>query len=75
MKIHVCNENKVFPFLYVDDWYSPEEEKLLSQDCSKDSSYFTEIDDGNKPLTSIQQLNLISNKLNKYIKRIKNKYR
>ena len=55
--------------------YSPEEEKLLSQDCSKDSSYFTEKDGGNKPLTSIQQLNLISNKLNKYIKRIKNKYR
>jgi len=29
MKIHVCNENKVFPFLYVDDWYSPEEEKQI----------------------------------------------
>ena len=29
MKIHVCNDNKVFPFYYVDDWYTPEEEKLI----------------------------------------------
>ena len=29
MKIHICNDNKVFPFLYVDDWYTPEEEKLI----------------------------------------------
>tara|TARA_R110002074_G_scaffold7356_1_gene31650 strand:- start:2789 stop:5581 length:2793 start_codon:yes stop_codon:yes gene_type:complete len=50
-------------------------DQLLSQDCSKDSSYFTEIDGGNKPLTSLQQLNLISKKLNKFAKRIKNKFR
>ena len=29
MKIHICNDNKVFPFLYVDDWYTSEEEKLI----------------------------------------------
>ena len=29
MKIHIFNDNKVLPFLYVDDWYSPEEEKLI----------------------------------------------
>ena len=29
MKIHICNDNKVFPFLYVDDWYTPEEEELI----------------------------------------------
>jgi len=29
MKINICNDNKVFPFLYVDDWYTPEEEKLI----------------------------------------------
>ena len=29
MKIHICNDNKVFPFLYVDDWFTPEEEKLI----------------------------------------------
>ena len=29
MKIHICNDNEVFPFLYVDDWYTPEEEKLI----------------------------------------------
>ena len=29
MKIHIFNDNKVFPFLYVDDWYTPEEEKLI----------------------------------------------
>ena len=29
MKTHVCNDNKVFPYLYIDDWYTPEEEKLI----------------------------------------------
>ena len=29
MKIHICDDNKVFPFLYVDDWYTKEEEKLV----------------------------------------------
>ena len=29
MKIHICNDNKEFPFLYVDDWYTPEEEELI----------------------------------------------
>ena len=29
MKIHICNDNEVFPFFYVDDWYTPEEEKLI----------------------------------------------
>tara|TARA_Y100001947_G_C10239009_1_gene260847 strand:+ start:97 stop:777 length:681 start_codon:yes stop_codon:yes gene_type:complete len=29
MKIHICNDNKVFPFFYVDDFYTPEEEKLI----------------------------------------------
>ena len=29
MKIHICKDNKVFPFLYIDNWYSPEEEKLI----------------------------------------------
>ena len=55
--------------------YSKEEEGLLAQDCSKDSSYFTERDDGGKHLTPSEQLNLISKKLNKFAKRIKNKFR
>ena len=29
MKIQVCRDNKVFPYLLVDDWYTPEEEKLI----------------------------------------------
>jgi len=29
MKIHLCNDNKEFPYLYVDEWYTPEEEKLI----------------------------------------------
>ncbi len=29
MKINICNDNKIFPFLYVDDRYTPEEEKLI----------------------------------------------
>ena len=29
MEIHHCNDNKEFPFLYVDEWYTPEEEKLI----------------------------------------------
>jgi Rps23 Pro-64 3,4-dihydroxylase Tpa1-like proline 4-hydroxylase len=37
MKIHICNDNKVFPFLYVDDWYTPEEEKLIW----KELDYYT----------------------------------
>ena len=55
--------------------YSKEEEELLSQDCSKDSSYFIERDGKGKQLTSDEQLNLISKKLNKFAKRIKNKFR
>jgi len=55
--------------------YSKEEEGLLAQDCSKDSSYFTERDNAGKHLTPGEQLNLISKKLNKFAKRIKNKFR
>lgn len=29
MKIHICNDDKVFPFLYADNWYTPEEEVLI----------------------------------------------
>jgi hypothetical protein len=29
MKIHLCNDNKEFPYLYVDELYTPEEEKLI----------------------------------------------
>jgi len=29
MKINICNDNKEFPFLYIDDYYTPEEEKLI----------------------------------------------
>ena len=29
MEIKICNDNKEFPYLYVDDWYTPEEEKLI----------------------------------------------
>lgn len=49
--------------------------EILNQDCSKDSSYFIEIDAGNKLLTPGEQSNLISNKLNKFVKRIKKKFR
>tara|TARA_R100000306_G_C4367409_1_gene138325 strand:+ start:1041 stop:1667 length:627 start_codon:yes stop_codon:yes gene_type:complete len=29
MKINICNKNKVFPFIYIDDWYTSGEEKLI----------------------------------------------
>ena len=29
MEIHICNDNKIFPFLYVDNWYTPTEEKQI----------------------------------------------
>ena len=29
LEIKICNDNKEFPYLYVDDWYTPEEEKLI----------------------------------------------
>ena len=29
MKIEICNDDKCFPFLFVDDWYNSEEEELV----------------------------------------------
>ena len=50
MKIHVCNDNKVFPFLYVDNRYTPEEEKLIWKelDFYTNPSALHRAEEGNK---------------------------
>ena len=54
MKIHICNDNKVFPFLYVDNWYSPTEEKLIWRELDfytyrQDTSVFHRAEKTNVP--------------------------
>jgi len=48
MEINICKEDKFFPFLLVDNWFSPEEEELVWKELDYYTCYETMYNSGEK---------------------------